>query len=67
MTEAGLLWGVLFSGIGVGFFIYGRRQGRTVPLVSGLVLMIFPYFIPNTTAMVIIGAIFIAVPYFIRR
>ena len=67
MTEAGLLWGVLFSGIGVGFFIYGRRQGRTVPLVSGLVLMIFPYFIPNTTAMVIIGAIFIAVPYFLRR
>ncbi len=67
MTEAGLLWGVLFSGIGVGFFIYGRRQGKTVPLVSGLVLMIFPYFIPNTTAMVIIGAIFIAVPYFIRR
>ena len=67
MNEAGLLWGVLFSSIGVGYFIYGRRQGKTIPLLSGVVLMIYPYFMPNTIALVVIGAIFTAVPYFIRR
>jgi hypothetical protein len=67
MNESGLLWGVLFSSIGVGFFIYGRRQGRTVPLLTGVALIVFPYFMPNAIALVIVGAIFVAVPYFFRR
>ena len=67
MTEAGLMWGVLFSSIGVGLFIYGRRQGKTIPLVCGIGLIAYPYFMPNTAALVIIGAIFTAVPYFLRR
>jgi uncharacterized membrane protein len=67
MNEAELLWGVLFSSIGLGYFIYGRRQGKTVPLLCGVMLMAYVYLMPNTIALVIIGAIFAAVPYFIRR
>lgn len=67
MNQAALLWGVLFSSIGFGYFIYGRRQSRPVPLFCGLVLMIYPYFMPNTTVLVIIGVIFSVVPYFLRR
>lgn len=67
MNEAGLLLGVLFSGIGLGYFIYGRRQGKTIPLLCGVVLMAYPYFMPNTTVLIVIGAIFAAVPYFVRR
>ena len=67
MNTAELLWGVLFSSIGVGYFMYGRRQGKMIPLLSGVVLMVYPYFMPNTAALVIIGAIFVAVPYFVRR
>jgi hypothetical protein len=67
MTETGLLWGVLFSGVGVGYFFYGRRQGKTVPLWCGVILMLYPYFMPNTIAVVVVGAIFAAVPYFVRR
>ena len=67
MNEAELLWGVLFSSIGLGYFIYGRRQGKTIPLLCGLALMAYPYFMPNVAALVIIGAIFAAVPYFVRR
>jgi hypothetical protein len=67
MNQADLLWGVLFSSIGLGYFIYGRKQSRTIPLICGVVLMVYPYFIPNTVALVVIGAIFVAVPYFIRR
>jgi hypothetical protein len=67
MSEASLLWGVLFSAIGVGYFIYGRRQGKTIPLLCGVVLLVYPYFMPNTAVLLVIGAIFVAVPYFIRR
>jgi len=67
MNEAALLWGVLFSSIGIGYFIYGRRQDKTIPLLAGMALMIYPYFMPNSIALVVIGIIFTAVPYFLRR
>ena len=62
-----LLWGLLFSSIGLGFFIYGRRQRTVVPLVCGLALMIFPYFAANVPLLVGIGVVLITVPYFLRR
>jgi predicted membrane protein len=66
MDTASLLWGLLFSSIGLGFFIYGKKQRAVVPLVCGLVLMIFPYFVPNTLLLVAIGAVLVALPYFLR-
>ncbi len=67
MNAGVLLWGLLFSSIGLGFFLYGRKQRAVVPLVCGLVLMIYPYFIPNVIALVAIGLALSAVPYFFRR
>ena len=61
-----LLWGLLFSSIGLGFFLYGKKRRAVVPLVCGLVLMIYPYFIPNVIALVAIGVVLTAVPYFFR-
>jgi hypothetical protein len=61
-----LLWGLLFGSIGLGYFIYGKKQRAVVPLVCGLGLMIFPYFVPNTMLLVGVGAMLIAIPYFLR-
>ena len=66
MDQALLLWGLLFSAIGMGFFIYGRKQRRAVPLVCGLVLMVYPYFVPGTIWLLVIGVVLCAVPYFVR-
>jgi hypothetical protein len=66
MSTALLLWGLLFSSIGLGFFLYGRKQRAVVPLVCGLILMIYPYFISNTVLLVAIGVALMALPYFIR-
>ena len=66
MDAGVLLWGLLFSSIGLGFFLYGKKQRAVVPLVCGLVLMIYPYFIPNVIALVVIGVVLSAVPYFFR-
>ena len=35
MDTSSLLWGLLFGSIGLGFFVYGRRQKRFVPQASG--------------------------------
>lgn len=68
MTAATLLWGVLFSSIGLGFFIYGKKQKANIPFVCGILLMIYPYLISNSTALlVLIGSILTAIPFLIRR
>jgi hypothetical protein len=66
MNTANLLWGLLFSSIGLGFFLYGKKQQRPVPLICGVALMIYPYFVPNTVALVVVGVVLTAIPYFYR-
>ncbi len=67
MNAPTLLWELLFSSIGFAFFLYGRKQRAVVPLVCGIALMIYPYFIPNVYALVAIGIALAAIPYFLRR
>jgi hypothetical protein len=66
LTAGVLLWGLLFSCIGLGFLMYGKKQRLVVPLVCGLALMIYPYFVSNTVVLVVIGAVLTAIPYFLR-
>ena len=66
MNPATLLWGLLFGSIGLGFFIYGKKQRAIVPLVCGLALMIYPYFVTHSLPLVIIGSALVALPYFYR-
>jgi hypothetical protein len=61
-----LFFGLVFGCIGFGFVMYGRNQRAPVPLVCGVLLMVFPYFVSNTVVLVIIGAVLMAVPYFVR-
>ncbi len=63
---ASLLWGLLFGSIGMGYFVYGKKLGRGVPLISGIALMAFPYFVTSSVLIVLIGLVLMAVPYFIR-
>jgi hypothetical protein len=57
---------MLFGSIGLGYFIYGKRQSAPLPLVCGIVLIIFPYFVSNVWLLVGIGVILCSIPYFWR-
>jgi hypothetical protein len=57
---------LLFGSIGLGYFIYGKKQRAVVPLVCGLALMVFPYFVSNVILLVGIGVLLMALPYFLR-
>ena len=61
-----LFIGVLFGSIGLGFFIYGKRQKSPVPLICGLLLMVVPYFISSTLLLFAVGAVLVVAPYFIK-
>ena len=61
-----LMWGLIFGSIGLGFFVYGKKQKAVIPLFSGIGLMVIPYFISNIFILVLSGIVLIALPYFIR-
>ncbi len=65
-SEAWLLWGVVFGSVGLAYFVYGKKQQRFVPLVCGIALMAYPYFVSNTVLLVAVGLVLSAVPYFLR-
>lgn len=65
-NQSALIWGLLFSSLGLGYFIYGKKQKRAVPFASGIGLMAFPYFVSNSWLMVLIGTVLLALPYFLR-
>ena len=65
MNASTLWWGLLFGSIGLGFFVYGRKQRAIVPLLCGIALMVFPYFVSGTAWLIIIGVVLVAIPRFV--
>ena len=53
---------VLFSAIGAGYVLYGRKQRQVVPLLTGLALCVYPYFLANGSAIVVVGLFLTVVP-----
>jgi hypothetical protein len=58
VTPGALFASMLIGTVGFGFFIYGKKQRRAPHLAAGVLLMVYPYFVPGVTLMVVIaGAI----------
>ncbi len=55
-----LFLSLLVSIVGLALFIYGRRAQRTPHLVTGLVLMVYTYFVSSTAWMAVIAAAVLA-------
>lgn len=67
MTDtSSMLWALLFSSIGLGYFIYGKKQANKVALLCGIGLMVFPYFTSNDYALVLVGGGLMAVPKYVK-
>lgn len=65
VSQSSLLWGLLFGSVGTGYFIYGRKQGRSMPLLCGIALMVVPSFMPTALWMVVSGLALSVLPYFV--
>ncbi|WP_228160647.1 hypothetical protein [Marinobacter bohaiensis] len=59
-----LFVGLVFSSVGLGYVIYGRRQQRKPYFYSGLALMLYPYLVTGTWPMVGVGVLLLALPRF---
>ena len=63
----GILLSVLFGAIGMGYFVYGKKQQRMVPLAAGLLLCVYPWFVSNVWALLGVGAVLTTAPFFWRE
>lgn len=61
-----LLISLVFSSIGMGYFIYGSKQKHKVAFYTGICLMVDPYVITSTLPMVAVGVGLLFAPKFIR-
>jgi hypothetical protein len=66
LNTALLLWGVIFGSVGFGYFLYGRKQKAAIPLVCGIALMLAPYFISSSLALVFVGVTLAVVPFYVK-
>jgi hypothetical protein len=62
-----LIAGFLISGVGFVLFSYGRKLGRIPHVVVGLVLMVFPYFVPSVLVMVAAFALLCGLLFLVTR
>ena len=67
MDSTKIFFFILISIVGMGYFYSGKKRGNNVLLGSGILMMIFPYMISNTIAVVIISIVLIFGPFFIKR
>ena len=64
-SATSLFFGIMASAVGVAYFIYGKRQARAVPMVAGIVLSIYPYFVDSLLWLTVIGLALVAAPFLI--
>ena len=61
-----LFLGMIFGAIGVGYFMYGKKQQRFVPLLIGVLLSVYTFFVSDWIWILIVGIVLSIIPYFVR-
>ena len=58
---------ILFGGVGVVAFIYGKKNASWRPMIIGIILNIYPYFFSATWMIYLIGIVLTAALFFWRE
>ena len=66
MDATTLIVGVIVSSCGVGYFIYGRKQAKILPMLSGVGLCVVPYLISDLAILVMVSIVLMSAPFIIR-
>jgi hypothetical protein len=60
---ASLLWG----SVGVGYFVYGKKQQSMSPMIGGIVMVIVSYFISSALLMSLVCLGIVGAVYFFAK
>jgi hypothetical protein len=67
MDSVQLFLGLVFGSVGLGYFVYGKKQGKLMALIAGVSLCIVPYAVSNPLILGGVGLFLIALPFIFRN
>lgn len=62
---ATLLISIITSVLGIAYIVYGKRQTKFVPLIAGVALCTYSYFIDGWVWSCVVGVLLAAAPFVI--
>jgi C4-dicarboxylate transporter len=65
-STTAIMLNLFFGLIGMAYFIYGKKQSHLVVLISGLALMVIPYFIGNPYLLSAVCGTIMLAPKFLK-
>lgn len=66
-SPASLVLSLIAGAIGLGLFAYGKRESRWPHVVIGLLFMVYPYFTPSISSLVLVGVILAGLLWYLLR
>jgi len=54
-SPTALFGAILFGAIGLAAFVHGKRQSLAAPMILGVALMVFPYFVSEALPEFLVG------------
>lgn len=58
-----VFFSIVAGAIGTAYIVYGKRQTKLVPVIAGVLLCIYPYFVESWLWLGITGALLLAAPF----
>ena len=65
-TPSSIFAAIFFGAVGMGAFVHGKRSGLAKPMIIGVALMVYPYFVSETWVFFSIGALLCFLLYLFR-
>ena len=62
-----LFFNIVISSVGLGYFVYGKKNTNIHFLIFGTLLMFYSYFTQNLIISFILGIIFVIAPFFTTK
>ena len=66
MDSTQLLIGVFSGALGVGYFVYGKKQQKLVPLIAGAALCVVPYCIDDNLYCIAACVVIAVLPFVVQ-
>jgi len=60
-----LLFGIFTGAFGLAYIAYGRRQVKFMPMIAGVLLCAYSYFVTSWVWLGVFGALLLAAPFVI--
>jgi len=60
---ASLVWG----SVGMGYFIYGKKQSSWPPMIGGILMMVASYFVGSALLMSLLCVVLMVAIYFLLK